>query len=577
MPNPTSSPDSELSHLVEAARSALADTLGTSFDLWALGDGQVRSLGALGPPDPDSPPRNDASFRCGGVSGPRVSAEALQRAAKQPIVVKQADERFLLGLPLGKNRHETLVATATLDDGPEESLLKMAKLLLSDLDLRRELQRCHDDLDACAVQIGIDFEQLTFLRKLAEYLDLSDASQGPWDLARIALPQLAAMVRAEALVLLTARHSQEPEGQRLVADRAEVWIGPEILPVAACCRLVERFHEAARRKPFIQNNFAAHPEAGEFPGVREFVLVCLRKGERILGWLVAVNQMGSEDIGVSAMRRVEPGEDAPAPPCGFGTVEAGLISSVATILATHACNVQLLREKESLLVKTVRAMVSAIDAKDPYTFGHSERVALVARFLGRRLGLSEELCEQLYLAGLLHDLGKLGVPDAVLRKPGPLTDEEFDAIRPHPERGWMILHDLEELGFLIPGILHHHERYDGRGYPDGLAGEEIPLSARILAVADSYDAMASDRPYRRGMPLEKVTQILRDGSGKQWDPRVVEVFLGAIPEIRALWESYRPETPVRVRIRRRPGLGTTEKPEAGSQALALVETNSPTG
>jgi len=536
MSTPAVSPPSP-SDLLDVAEAALSSTFGTEFDLWAMGEGCLRPVG----------PRAQAATGEGRERALALEDQVQSRlmAAADPLVFKQDDDRFLVGLPLGGSRGETLLATATLEACPEAILLKTANLLLSDLDLRRELQQCRHDLDACAIQIGNDFEELTFLRRLAESLDLSDLSQGLWDLAKIVLPQLARMIRTELLALVAAGTIQQEATEAAagdVAGDAEVWVGDQQELGRVCRRLVQRFHESARRRPFVQSGFSGHAEAADFPGVRAFIITSLRKGERVLGWLVAINQRAPARL---------PGthEHWPAGHTGFGSIEAGLMSSVATILATHACNVEMLREKESVLVKVVRAMVSAVDAKDPYTCGHSERVALVGRLLGQRLRLGEEECERLYLAGLLHDLGKLGVPDAVLSKPGPLTNEEFNEIRPHPERGWAILHDLQQLEFLIPGILHHHERYDGGGYPDGLAGEEIPLPARILAVADSYDAMASDRPYRKGMPQEKVAAILHAGAGKQWDPRVVEAFLNAMPEIRAQWEGYRPQTPVRSRAR----------------------------
>jgi HD-GYP domain-containing protein (c-di-GMP phosphodiesterase class II) len=224
----------------------------------------------------------------------------------------------------------------------------------------------------------------------------------------------------------------------------------------------------------------------------------------------------------------------------FGTHEATLMSSSAAILATHARNVDLFREREELLVSMIRALVSAIEAKDEYTRGHSERVALYGKRLADELGLGEDYCERLYLTGLLHDVGKIGVRDAVLRKPGPLTDGEFEEIKQHPDKGWSILHDLEPLGYVLPGVLHHHENYDGRGYPDALAGEQIPLDGRILAVADAFDAMTSDRPYRTGMPLKQAEAILRDGAGRQWDPEMIDAFLRAMPDILAIKDTYRP-------------------------------------
>ena len=182
-------------------------------------------------------------------------------------------------------------------------------------------------------------------------------------------------------------------------------------------------------------------------------------------------------------------------------------------------------------MNVVRAIVSAVETRDQYTRGHSERVALFGKRLAREMGYDEENCERIYLTCLLHDVGKIGISDATLRKTGRLTAEEYEEIKRHPDLGWAILHDLEQLGHLFPGIVHHHERYDGDGYPDGLAGEEVPLDARIVAVVDAYDAMTSDRPYRKGLSQEQTESILREGMGRQWDADVVTAFLRIMPEI----------------------------------------------
>ena len=161
--------------------------------------------------------------------------------------------------------------------------------------------------------------------------------------------------------------------------------------------------------------------------------------------------------------------------------------------------------------------------------------------IGRELGLEEKICERLYLTGLLHDVGKIGVADSVLRKSGKLTAEEFEQIKQHPDKGWAILCDLEQLRYVLPGVLSHHERFDGKGYPDGLSGESIPLDGRILAVCDAYDAMTSDRPYRAGISQEMTEEEFRNGSGSQWDPRMVQAFFRAMPDIIRLRETYRPK------------------------------------
>jgi putative nucleotidyltransferase with HDIG domain len=182
----------------------------------------------------------------------------------------------------------------------------------------------------------------------------------------------------------------------------------------------------------------------------------------------------------------------------------------------------------------VRALTSAIDAKDPYTCGHSERVAKNAVRLATELGCDAQSVDTIYLAGLLHDIGKIGIDDQVLRKPGKLTEAEYEHIKLHTRIGHRILNDIPRLDDVLPIVLHHHEQWNGQGYPDKLAGEKIPVLARIMAVADSFDAMSSDRPYRRGMPDEKLDAIFREGAGQQWDARVIEAFFRIRDEMRAI-------------------------------------------
>ena len=188
------------------------------------------------------------------------------------------------------------------------------------------------------------------------------------------------------------------------------------------------------------------------------------------------------------------------------------------------------REVESLSLHVVQTLADAIDAKDSYTKGHSGRVAEYSREIAKRYGYSPERQEEIYMMGLLHDVGKIGVPDAVINKPGKLNDEEFALIKAHPVRGARILQNIEEMPKLATGAGWHHERFDGRGYPDGLAGEEIPEEARIIAVADAYDAMTSNRSYRGVIPQDVVKSELEKGSGTQFDPRFAKIMLEIINE-----------------------------------------------
>ena len=178
----------------------------------------------------------------------------------------------------------------------------------------------------------------------------------------------------------------------------------------------------------------------------------------------------------------------------------------------------------------VQTLAEAIDAKDTYTNGHSGRVATYSREIAKRLGYDEQGLDEVYIMGLLHDVGKIGVPDSIINKPSRLTDEEFAEIKKHPDVGDKILKKIKEIPKLAYGARWHHERIDGRGYPDGLTGHMIPEEARIIAVADAYDAMTSNRSYRDILPQEVVRGELEKGKGTQFDERIAEVMIGMINE-----------------------------------------------
>ncbi|HWB53900.1 MAG TPA: HD-GYP domain-containing protein, partial [Tepidisphaeraceae bacterium] len=171
------------------------------------------------------------------------------------------------------------------------------------------------------------------------------------------------------------------------------------------------------------------------------------------------------------------------------------------------------------------SLTSAVDAKDAYTCGHSERVALLSRELAKKIKLPSTQVERIYMAGLLHDVGKIGVPEFVLQKTGKLTPEEFALMKKHPEIGGKILKNVKQIQDLLPGVLYHHERYDGKGYPAGLSGQSIPLFGRLICLGDSFDAMTSNRTYRKAMPIEVAMTEIRRAAGTQFDPELAEAFL----------------------------------------------------
>ncbi len=186
---------------------------------------------------------------------------------------------------------------------------------------------------------------------------------------------------------------------------------------------------------------------------------------------------------------------------------------------------QLHRYLKDESLATIQALAAAVDAKDPYTQGHSQRVAEYAVALARQLGLSEDEIDLIHITGTLHDVGKIGVPDAVLKKPGRLETEERLVMETHPVLGEVIVRKAPKLAHALPGVRHHHERWDGGGYPDGLAGEAIPRIARILAVADTFDAMTSDRPYRKGLSVQIAVDEIARGSGTQFEPALSAAFV----------------------------------------------------
>jgi HD-GYP domain-containing protein (c-di-GMP phosphodiesterase class II) len=209
----------------------------------------------------------------------------------------------------------------------------------------------------------------------------------------------------------------------------------------------------------------------------------------------------------------------------FGTGEVKLVESLVHQLSTAATNKLLNRELFELVFDVMRSLVAAIEAKDEYTSGHSERVYRLSILIGKAMNLSKNDLRTLSWAALLHDIGKIAISGLVLRKPEALSVEEYESIKTHPARGCRVLEPLRPLSGILPGIRHHHERYDGKGYPDQLAGKNIPLMARVICLADSFDAMVSARPNRPAGSVEHALDEIRSGAGSQFDPDIAKLFL----------------------------------------------------
>lgn len=210
---------------------------------------------------------------------------------------------------------------------------------------------------------------------------------------------------------------------------------------------------------------------------------------------------------------------------GISSFETQFLDACAELLSIFHENLARLALQKSLFLGVVHALTSSIDAKHKYTRGHSERVALLATLMGKRLNLDDATLATWKLSGLLHDVGKIGVPEAVLSKPSKLTDEEFEQIKKHPGIGYNILKDIPGLEDALPGVIGHHEQWGGRGYPHGIAGNDIPLLARVLGLCDTFDAMSSSRSYRAALSREVVLEEIKKCAGRQFDPELAEIFI----------------------------------------------------
>jgi putative nucleotidyltransferase with HDIG domain len=393
-----------------------------------------------------------------------------------------------------------------------DALKRITSLVLDGICAKHRIEELQKEANSLSVNLATTYEEISLLYRLTQNLKLSKSEE---ELGEVALEWMQEVLPAAGLAIhflkeAPAADSAIPDTgrQEMLLTRGDCPLNDEELS-----RLIDHLAPQAPYKPIVVNRSITGQPGWLFPEIRQMIAVALVEGENIFGWLVALNHVDDEE---------------------FGTVEASLLSSVAAILGIHGGNIELYRQQSELLAGMVRALTSAVEAKDPYTCGHSDRVARVAVYLAEELGCDAKMIKTLYLAGLLHDVGKIGIDDNVLRKTGSLSRSEYEHIKQHVDIGHRILHDLAKLEEVLPVVLHHHESWDGGGYPNRLNSEAIPLAARIVAVADAFDAMSSDRPYRNRMPDEEVDRILRAGAGQQWDPKVIDAFFRASENIRKI-------------------------------------------
>ncbi|MBT7261335.1 MAG: HD domain-containing protein [Desulfobacula sp.] len=307
-------------------------------------------------------------------------------------------------------------------------------------------------------------------------------------------------------------------------DYSEIVCGEEINIkdesgfVASLIKSVENSNKELDEGYFIVNNSA---DSKLFSKLHKdpfrFLAVKIIHNEKFFGWL-GIFSLNMDDI--------------------IKRSELRLLVSIAEQIGVVIANTDLYHNLEDFGINIVKSLIVTIEAKDVYTGGHSERVHHITMLLAKELGINEKDTKILNWSALLHDVGKIGIPESILNKPSRLDDKEYKAIKKHPLKGAEIISPLEYLSESIPGVLHHHEAYDGTGYPSRIKGEQIPLFARIISVADTFDAITSDRAYRKGASFEKGYAIINEVAGTQLDPDLVQIFNGIYKKSK-IWQIQR--------------------------------------
>ena len=399
----------------------------------------------------------------------------------------------------------------------QAALDRLAASLPSFLSVRSRLAEARQELDTLSSQLADTYEELSLVYQIGSNMTVNSPTT---NFLKAACETTSAVMEVRALGVLVwdERLAQQPP--RIYGNAR---LGPaEFARLDALLRqMVEPLKEEGS---ILVNETQAVPQLSWLaPHVTQLLAVPMRRHGQTLGCLFALDK----DVPVEIFGTFNRGV--------FTSMDRKLLEGVAVHVALFLENRKLFKDSESLMMGLLHSLVAAVDAKDAYTCGHSVRVGLFAKRLAVEAGYEEAFAERVYFAGLLHDVGKIGIDDAVLRKPGKLTEEEFAQIRRHPEIGYRILKGISQIHDILPGVLYHHERIDGRGYPERLGGERIPLLGRILCIADSFDAMTSSRTYRTGMTIEDAMAEIKNCRGTHFDPHLADLFCRIpTPQIREL-------------------------------------------
>ncbi len=369
----------------------------------------------------------------------------------------------------------------------------------------------HDGhIDKLTTELSLMYEQIVLLYNLSTHMKVTQTNA---EFLQYACDQVYNLINAEGLAVFLEKTIDGQKRLTLAAGCGYISIDVMLADIVQI-HLTEAL--MAGKEAFLDGGVHGPFQYTWPANVKNILAVPLQGGDNTIGIMIATNPLSKTD---------------------FDSTEIKLLNSVANECAVFIENGRLFSDLKGLFIGSLKSMTGSIDAKDPYTRGHSERVAFISRWIAEHL---EQVCQvpanlihHVYLAGLLHDIGKIGVAETVLRKRGKLDDQEREIINAHPRVGSVILSEIQQMQPIIPGVLHHHERFDGKGYPQGLAGEGISLLGRIIALADAFDAMTSKRVYRDALGFKHALGEIQKGIGTQFDPQIAQVFLDS--DIDKLW------------------------------------------
>ena len=386
-------------------------------------------------------------------------------------------------------------------------------------------QEAEEQIEMVSTELAQTYEELVLLHKLSTNMKVTESDA---NYLQMACDSLTDIISVEGIAALLEKTVDEEKQLVLAAGSGLIDVNEQMAAILQT-RLAE---DISKGKEALLDSEVDSPFKYDWPdNIVSIIAVPLHSNERLGAHLGEKAQNDGSMVGLMvAINRIDKQD--------FDSTDVKLFNSVANGCAVFIENGRLFRDLKELFIGSLKALTSSIDAKDPYTRGHSERVAFISRWIAERLlekePLEEEQIHKVYLAGLLHDIGKVGINEAVLRKKGKLTAQEINHIRAHPSIGAAILGEIKQMRDIVPGVLCHHERVDGKGYPNGLTGERIPRIGKIVGLADSFDAMTSKRTYRGALAVEQALAEIEKGLGTQFDEKVGRVFIES--DVYELWD-----------------------------------------